>query len=810
MIPDPFFGDNEKKVQWVGTTDWEYVTSFHVDAAAMEDRHAELLFQGLDTFADVFLNGQPVLHADNMFRSWPVDVSGHLRPDNELRIVFHSPITTVAATASGLPYIIPGTGYEPLDRNKGIYPTSQFVRKAGYSFGWDWGPRLVTEGIWRPITLMTWSGVRVVALHLQQLSVNPDRAIVEGTFDVDSDVNCSATLAFALLDPRGHQLPPQRVRVHLDRGGNHFVRQMRVERPQLWWPNGYGPQSLYTLRATLGLDGKVLATQTLQTGLRSLELRREADSVGKSFTFVVNGVPVFAKGADFVPLDSFPANVTPVRRLNILTAARDANMNMLRVWGGGYYEPDDFYEDADRLGLMIWHDFMFGGSMIPDDPHYADNVRAEAVEQVTRLSDHPSMALWCGNNEVETAWESWGDRIAFKKTLSADQQQQVWQNYLLIFHDVLKSAVAQYGNGVPYWPSSPSADFEAKAGDVRNGDVHSWNVWSGGAPYRSYGDTTPRFLSEFGFQSLPERSTLRSVLGDDESLTSPLMLNHERFLHGFDRMQQYLEDAFRPAKDFDSMIYLSQLEQAEAIRYAVETMRSRRPRNMGTLFWQLDDCWPVASWSSLDYFGHPKALQFFARRFYAPLLIVASQPDPSRAALEWFVVSDQQAKVNGAHLTIRVINFQGEVLHRQTIPLDVTPLTSTLAGRLDLENLTGFDPKQVVLSLVLSDAGGATLATQTAYLATAKQLSLPDSGLEATLALAPGGSGYVIHLRTRNLARAVAISFDSLDASADVTLSDNFIDILPGEPATVAVRSSLPLSKLKAAMHVRSLEDSTR
>lgn len=812
LIPDPFHADNEKLVQWVGTTDWEYTTTFPASAATRAQTHAELVFDGLDTFADVTLNGETILHADNMFRSWRVDVTGKLRATNELRVVLHSPINTIAPIAAKLPYIIPGTGYEKLDRAHGIYPTSQYVRKAGYSFGWDWGPRLVTIGIWRPVHLDTWSGAHIAALHLEQSSVTAERAITELHLEAQSDRSGPATLAICITAPDGHTLPERRIPVVLDRGENAFTEQLRIEHPARWYPNGYGPQNLYTVQAQLLVGVRVLAAKSLHAGLRSVELHRAADAWGKSFEFVINGIPVYAKGADFVPLDSFPPDVTPARRLAILQQAHDAHMNMLRIWGGGYYEPDDFYEDADRLGIMIWHDFMFGGSMIPHDQHYMDNVKAEAIEQVSRLSDHPSLVLWCGNNEVETAWDSWGDRLAFKKSLTADQQQQVWQDYLLVFRDVLKLAVAEHGNGVPYWPSSPGADFEDAAGNTHNGDVHSWKVWSAGAPISTYSDTTPRFLSEFGFQSMPELRTVRSFAGNDESLTSPALLNHERFVHGFDRMQQYLSGEFRTPRDFASFLYLSQLEQGEAIRYGVETMRSRRPQNMGTLYWQLDDCWPVASWSSIDYFGRPKALQFYARRFYAPLLIVAvgSHPGTPSTTLQLHVVSDELQPRTKAQLRIRVLSFTGDVLHEELRPIDIHALASNDAGALDIEQVHGFDPHHDFVALTLEDAHGRPLATQTAYMAAAKDLDLPPAGLTAALQLASSDKGFVLTLHTKNLARAVAVSFDDLAPALHVSLEDNFFDMLPGETRSIHITSNATLAQLRAALHVRSLEDSTR
>lgn len=804
LIPDPLFADNEQALQWIGTTDWEYTDEFDANAATLHRRHAELIFEGLDTFADVSLNGQPLLHADNMFRSWHVDVTGRLRPHNTLRIIFHSPVNTVAAIAAKLPYIIPGTGYEPLDRSKGIYPTSQYVRKAAYSFGWDWAPRLITSGVWRPVHLDTWDDARITALHLRQPSVTAERAITQAELDVDADHDSRrGMLLITATAPSGTVLPSVRIPVVLDAGANHFIVPIRIDHPQRWYPNGYGPQSLYSFKATLTDGGRVLDSRTLQTGLRSLELRREPDAWGKSFTFVVNGIPIFAKGANFVPLDSFPPDVTPERRLTILTEAHDAHMNMLRVWGGGYYLPDDFYEDADRLGLLIWHDFMFGGSMIPHDPAYLDNVRAEAREQVERLSDHPSMALWCGNNEVETAWNSWDDRQKFKAALTPDQREQVWQDYLLVFHDILKSAVTEYGNGVPYWPSSPSADFEDKAGSTHNGDVHSWSVWSAGAPVTEYAATTPRFLSEFGFQAMPDLRTVHAFAGSDEDLASPALLDHERFVHGFARMQQYLGQEFRKPRDFAATVYLSQVMQAEAIKFAVETMRSRRPQNMGTLFWQLDDCWPAISWSSIDYFLRPKALEFYARRFYAPLLVTATVEN---GAVHVTVVSDE-TNPREATLHWRLLRFDGTTLEEGQSPINIPALASTAVATIDLTTAAGFYPSRDVLAISLDDAEGKPLATQNVYFASPKQLAFPEQQIAASIERGATGPGrYVVTLHATTLARAVDISFANLDAQPE----DNFFDLLPDQTRRVAIRSSATLEQLRAAIRLTSLQSATK
>jgi beta-mannosidase len=804
LIPDPFFGDNEKRLQWIELTDWEYTCDFEVSAASLHQQHAELVFEGLDTFADVQLNGQPILHTDNMFRSWTVDAKPHLVAGrNTLNILLHSPINTMTPIVAKLPYILPGSGYEPLDRAKGIYPVGHYMRKAPYHFGWDWGPRFVTSGVWRPVHLDTWSGVRIRSLHLQQESVTAARAIANASVSLDSDVAGAATLEVHITDPASHALPVRQIPVQLDRGANHLLVPLRLDHPQLWWPNGYGPQSRYTVTASIVRNGQHLASATLRTGLRSVELRRAPDQWGTSFTFIINGVPIFAKGANFVPLDSFPPSTTNAKKREILTAARDVHMNMLRIWGGGFYETDDFYDLCDELGLMVWHDFMFGGAMVPGDKPFQDNVRAEAAEQVERLSDHPSMTIWCGNNEVETAWHNWGGQQTFQNEITPAERERVWQDYLVMFRDILKSAVAEHGNGVPYWPSSPGSDFEDAGGTDRNGDIHSWSVWSAGAPYTDYAKQSPRFLSEFGFQAMPDLRTIRSFAGTDEDLASPALLNHERFIHGFDRMQQYLKAEFRPARDFPSFVYLSQLEQAEAIQFGVEHMRSLRPQTMGTLYWQLDDCWPVASWASIDYYGRWKALHYYAQRFYAPI-ILAPEFDSTKHELRLHIVSDEQSP-RTAVLRTRFMRFDGTTISDQRQDIPIAPLASTAIAPIALTNVTGFDPATTVAVFTLEQAGHA-IATRNVYFMRSADLALQQPRIDVQVRSERSeGSSFVVELNSPILARAVALSFGDLDAKP----SDNYFDLLPNESRKIHIASKATLVQLQKALAIRSLFDST-
>jgi beta-mannosidase len=798
LIPEPFFADNEKRLQWISLTDWEYTTDIVATPVMLRHRHIDIVFDGLDTFADVSLNGAPILSVDNQFRSWRVDVKGKLHAGkNTLTVLFHSPTNRVQPMVEKLPYILPGTNYEPYDPAKGEYPVSQYMRKAPYSYGWDWGPKFVTMGIWRPVRLDLWDNARSTGFHIAQTSVTADRALVNAALDIVSDIAGAASVTVKAISPEGTVAQTQTLSVVLDRGANHLVVPMRLLKPERWYPNGYGAQSRYTFTANLTQAGTAMVHTQAVTGLRSLELRRLADEWGTSFEFVINNVAIFAKGANYVPMDSFPTETTDAQRRTLLTAARDTHMNMLRVWGGGFYETDSFYDLCDELGLMVWHDFMFGGALVPGDKAFQDNVQAEAIEQVERLSNHPSLTLWCGNNEVETGWHDWGNRIDFKKQITPDQRERVWQDYVVMFRDILKSAVAEYGNGVPYWPSSPSSNFDDVPPGKQDGDMHSWRVWSG-APYTDYANDHPRFLSEFGFQSMPDLATIRAFAGSDEDLASPALQNHERYVNGYDRLQKYLKDEFRPARDFASFVYLSQVMQAEAMKFAVELMRSRRPETMGTLYWQLDDCWPVASWSSIDYYGRWKALQYYAGRFYAPLLI-AAEPDSKTNRVTLHVVSDE-LQPRKAVLHARLMRFDGAVLEEQTRSVAIAAQASTPVESIALP---AFDPRTAFLSLTLEDQGHV-LATNTVYFAKPLDITLP--AVKIAEAVVPEGNGFAVELRSPLLVRDLDLDFGAITAKP----ADNFFDLLPKESRRIHIESRASLAQLRAALKIHSLEDAQR
>jgi beta-mannosidase len=474
-------------------------------------------------------------------------------------------------------------------------------------------------------------------------------------------------------------------------------------------------------------------------------------------------------------------------------------MNMIRMWGGGYYQTDSFYEIADELGIMVWQEFAFGGGLVPGDKAFQDNVRQEAIEQVKRLRDHASVVLWCGNNEVETSWDSWGDRLDFKKQLTPEQRERVWQDYVVMFRDILKSVVAQNGGGALYWPSSPGADFEERGGNDHNGDMHFWDVWSGAKPIDEYRKVQTRFLSEYGFQGMPDLATVRAFAGNEQDVNAPALANHERFINGFARIQHYLDEETGPARDFASLDYLSQFVQAEAIRTSAEHLRSQMPRTMGSLYWQLNDCWPVVSWASIDYFGRPKALQYYARRFYAPLLIA---PAFDANQITAHIVSDRLAPLS-ATLRLRVLDFTGHELYNSSQPVTIPALTSLPIASVPISGIAGFNAARNVAVFDLI-AEGKTLVSHTLFFVKAKDLQLPSPSIDARIE--KSGKSYLITLQSKSLVRAVEVTFPGIDA----TLSDNYIDLLPNAPQTIRAESSATLTQLQAALKLNSVAKAVR
>jgi beta-mannosidase len=787
LIGDPFYRDYEKSLQWIGRTDWEYRTQFDVGAETLARRRVELVFDGLDTYARVTLNGREVLDADNMYRQWRASVRPLLRArGNELLVVFRSPIN------EDLPKVT-ARGYELPAVNDLGEKTSVYTRKAPYSFGWDWGPRLVTCGIWKPVRLEAWDDARLLDVAIRQKELGPERASLSAEVELVAArpaAGRAAPAATIELAVEGAG-PPVVTKLALRDGLQAETVPFEIARPKLWWPNGYGEQPLYTVTTRLLVGGALVDEQSTRVGLRTLELRRQKDEFGTSFEFVVNGVPVFAKGANWIPADSFLPRVTRERYADLLGSAKAAHMTMLRVWGGGIYESDEFYDLADELGLLVWQDFHFSCSLYPADEKFLASVEKEAEDAIRRLRNHPSLALWNGNNEVEAAWFQWGWKERYPAWL--------WNDYKAIFHDLLPRTVARLDPTRSYWPSSPSADLEALPGDCCNGDMHYWGVWHGKAPFSSFEKQRTRFMSEYGFQSFPEMRTIRSFARwDDLALESPVMLSHQKSGSGNQLIREYLLRDYKEPKDFASFLYVSQVLQAEGIKVAAEALRRARPRTMGSLYWQLDDCWPVASWSSIDYFGRWKALQYYAKRFYAPLLASISEQE---GQLVVTLVSDRTTPVMG-ELVTRLLDLSGTTLWEEKKPVTLVPLASQPALSVARETLLeGREPKAVFLQAQLL-VDGRVASSNVRFFTAPKELALqgPKIAVEASAA----AEGIRLRLSSDTLARHVRLACD-----ADGSFEDNYLDLVPGQPVEVLFRPKQPISleSFKKGLEFVSLVD---
>jgi beta-mannosidase len=783
-IADPFVRDNESKLQWIEKEGWEYRLNIDATPTLLARSNVDLVFDGLDAVSQVYLNGALVLSADNMFRIWRVPVKGNLHAGkNLLRVVFPSPIKAAEAVAAGDPF-----------RLQSKTADKTYIRKAAYEYGWDWGPRFVTSGIWRPVRLEAWDKVRIADFAIRQRDVSKEVAHLSAEVEVEA---ASAGTAQVTVKYSANGAPvTQTSALAVHAGRNVVTLPIEIRKPKLWYPAGYGEQPLYEFTAQVGTGGLVSETRKAKAGLRSIVLHRQLDKWGRSFELVVNGIPVFAKGADVIPFDSFPNRVTTADYRRILESARDANMNMIRHWGGGYYETEEFYSICDELGIMVWQDFMFGNDWQPGTYAFKLNIEAEAEDQVRRLRNHPSIVLWCGNNETESAFD-WAPR----PTLAPEVRRLIWQDYLTEFSGILPRVVARLEPEIPYWPSSPSADYENLSDHFQSGDAHIWDVWHGRVPFSTYETHHARFVTEYGFQSFPEMKTIEAFTQPEDrtGIFTPVMLAHQKNNEGNSIIHDYLLKDYPEPKDFPSFLYVSQVLQAEGIKIGAEHFRRSRPETMGSIFWQLNDCWPVASWSSIDYYGRWKALQYYAKRFYAPILV---SPHVEDGALKVYIVSDK-TEAKPATLRVRLMDFDGKVLLEDSHAVNVTPLTSKVYLDWPLKKLTdagAADTSRVFVVAELTNAAGK-ISRNLTYLAPVKGIHLKPAALKVETAGA--GGTYKIRITSPVLARSVSLAFGSLD----VKVSDNYFDLMPGETVEVTATSAASLDAVKAQLKVISLSD---
>ncbi|REC54068.1 glycoside hydrolase family 2 protein [Chryseobacterium piscium] len=757
LIPDPYKDENEKKVQWVENEDWDYQTVFKISAKELENQNADLVFHGLDTFSEIYLNGKPLKKTANMFRTWKIPVKNDLKIGNNiLQIKFKSSVNIGKDLAKKVPFTMPES------------PRS-FVRKAQYQFGWDWGPRLVTAGIWKDVKLNFWNHAKIENIKIEHKALTKQRADLNIYAEIFTEQ--SGKYSF-LINNETHD-------VSLQQGLNKISIPFQITNPKLWQPNGWGEPTLYDLKVSLKKDSKTLSSKSERIGLRTIELVQEKDEKGKSFYFKVNGNPMYTKGTNWIPSDSFTPRITKEKYKKLIKDCKDANMNMIRVWGGGIYEDDEFYKACDENGILVWQDFMFAGSFYPSDEDFLNNVKDEVKDQVNRLQNHPSIALWCGNNEIDEAIVNWGYQKQFK--YSKEDSLQVWKDYKKVFHEVIPNALKENLTSEKniYWPTSPSIGWGHKE-SLTEGDSHYWGVWWGEFPFEIYNEKVPRFASEYGFQGMPSLETVKSMFSGnpDLSLEDPIIKAHEKNARGFEIIQKYMERDYLVPKDFVKYNYVSQLLQARGMQIAIEAHRRAKPYNMGTLYWQLNDCWPVISWSSIDYLGNWKALHYQVKRSFENQIILTEEKE---GFLDFYGINDELKKFEDVKVEIQVVDFNGKILNDLTTVQDGKILDGIVKfNHIEIKNLIKYSNKnEVFLKLILKDKTKKIIAQNNHFFVKPKDLKLTKPNIKIKKI-----SATEIEISTDVLAKDVYLM-------GDTHFSDNFFDLLPKTSKKVTLSKSL-------------------
>ncbi|MCR5005799.1 MAG: glycoside hydrolase family 2 protein [Clostridiales bacterium] len=772
LIDDPFYRDNETQALKLMEHTFHYTRRFTVGAALMACERVLLRCEGLDTLATVYINGRTAGTADNMHRTWEFDVKELLRAgENEIAVEFASPTK----------YIKEAYALSPADGTTDAMVGFPLLRKAHCMFGWDWGPRLPDAGIWRDIMLLGVDTARIGDVLVLQRHENGSVALEVQT-NLDRVGPGETQVSVSVTAPDGT--------VFTGRGDRCRIE---IYRPELWWPAGMGDQPLYAVEVTLRGEAGVLDSWKRRIGLRTMTVSRRKDQWGESFSHCVNGVDVFAMGADYIPEDNLLPRVNPERTRRLLTDARAANMNCVRVWGGGYYPDDFFYDVCDELGLLVWQDFMFACAVYNLTDEFEANITAEFIDNVRRLRHHPSLALWCGNNEMEQF-------VAMGEWVSSKRQAA---DYIKMYEYVIPKVLKKEDPQAFYWPASPSSggSFD-EPWDPDRGDVHYWDVWHGLKPFTDYRNHLFRYVSEFGFQSFPCMETIESfTLPQERNVFSYVMEKHQRNSSANGRIVAYLSQMYLYPATLSGLAYASQLLQAQAMQYGVEHWRRHRGRCMGAVIWQLNDCWPVASWASIDYYGRWKALHYYARRFFAPVLIscheegilsqdtnVNAEPYPLKKSARLNVSNETRAPFTGtARWSLR--RSDASVIREGSFPVEVPALS---AAWLPEQDFSGEDTYGCYYAYALEDEAGNTVGEGTVLFCAPKHFRFADPELTARI------EGDEIVVRAGAYARSVEVL-----CGADTVLSDNYFDMNAGEKRVKILRGSPESVSARSVFDIR-------
>jgi len=761
-IPDPFFGMNELEVAWVEDKDWWYKKEFHVSREFLNHDYVELVFHGLDTFAAIWLNGKQVAKTANMFHEHEFNVKNFLKEgENVLVVRLDSPKKVLEELYSK----------SNVKLWAAFYPPVAYGRKAQYSFGWDWGPRLATSGIWRDVTLKAYDVCKIESFYfLSDLSNDLKSSKLRVNVSLEAfktdRVNVKTRIrGFGEDQEKGDERD-------ISIGRNEFLFEFVVKDPKLWWPNGYGEQNLYDLEIVVENSKGVLDSVKKKVGIRRIEIVQEKDDEGKTFFFKVNNIPVFCKGVDWVPGDSFLPRVNREVYNYLLDKAREASMNMIRVWGGGIYEDEAFYELCDEKGILVWQDFMFACAEYPEEEWFFELVKKEAEKAVKRLRNHACLAIWCGNNENHWGFKAhWG---GMKDVFYGNT----------IYHQILPEVCSRLDPATFYWPSSPYGGDDPNS--QNEGDRHSWDVWAGLKDYEEYLNDKGRFISEFGFQSAPSIETVKKFTAPkDRHPQSRIIEFHNKQTRGQERIWLFILSHFRIPSSISDFIYLSQINQGEAMKTGIEHWRRRKFKTGGALIWQLNDCWPVLSWSLIDYYGGLKASYYYVKRAFDPVnvsLLVKQD------AVEAWVCNDLLKPVKGK---VKVISFdlKGNKKGEKEKEVVVEANSSKLCMSLSLTELNVKDKLNNFLVCVLEPEGNEP-RHDVIFLEKMKYIQLPKPNIRMNLEK-KSSNEYELKLVSNKVVKACEVRVKG--AKAD--LSDNFFDLPPRLEKKLLIKLDEPLSK---------------
>lgn len=772
-IPDPFYRDNETEALKLMEYDFHYSRSFQADRDLLDSDAVLLRCEGLDTLATVFVNGAEAGQADNMHRTWEFDVKTLLREgENTISVRFASPTKFIRESYRD----------DPADGTADAMEGFPNLRKAHCMFGWDWGPRLPDAGIWRDISLIGVDAARIRDVLVKQFHED-GRVSVEVCTHLDRLTDAPVTVKASVTAPDGRVLT-----------GQGELCRIEIPDPQLWWPAGYGAQPLYRVDVELTSGGARLDGWQKRIGLRTMTVSRVKDGQGESFSHCVNGVDVFAMGMDYIPEDNLLPRVTPARTRRLLEDARASHVNTIRVWGGGYYPDDYFYDICDELGLLVWQDFMFACAVYNLTEAFEETITAEFVDNIRRLRSHPSLALWCGNNEMEL--------FAGGGMWIREMRQK--SDYIKMFQYIIPKVLKAEDPQAFYWPSSPSSggDFD-RPDDPSRGDVHDWDVWHGLKPFTDYRNYLFSYVSEFGFQSFPCMETIESfTLPEDRNVFSYVMEKHQRNATANGRIVTYLSQTYLYPSDLDRLVYASQLLQAQAMQYGVEHWRRHRGRCMGAVIWQLNDCWPVASWAGIDYFGRWKALQYYAKRFFAPVLVSCHEEglinqegisvnteriDPKKTAR--LNVSNETMEAFEGKIAWSLRRPDASVIEEGVFDVSAPALTAVW---LPEQDFTKYSPYDCYYAYRLTDRTDRPVGEGSVLFCAPKHFRFADPGLTARL------EGNEVVVTASAYARSV-----ELQCGADVLLEDNYFDMNGGERRVKILRGEVKSVTARSVYDIR-------